>query len=132
MKRVHPFEEALYERIASEISPGQIKPGLWLKATVDSGGNEHKAKSLYTRFRYAQLVDEIAHDQELERQQRVNAVEQQRRTEFGPLVEKLRAQHFAIEEKEDGAFVLFEPSGDCRRFASYAEFAAYAATILRA
>lgn len=58
------FEEALYEEIAKEIANGNINQGLWLKATVESGGNEFKAKANYTKLRIKQFKREIEEDRE--------------------------------------------------------------------
>lgn len=126
MEPVNPFEEALYEMVASEISAGQIKKGLWLKATVDSGGNEHKAKALYTQFRLAQLVDEIARDQE----RQAAAAEATLVAESAMLFERLREQHFGVEDMGGGRINLFAPTGDCHRFNSYAEFTEYTKRLL--
>jgi len=126
IKRVDPFEEVLYEQVAAEIGAGKIKKGLWLKATVESGGNENKAKVLYTQFRLAQVLEEVARASEIEKQRQSVAED----IEWAPLFSKLRERHFAVEKKEFGAWVLFEPSGECRRFLSYTELAAYAKSIL--
>lgn len=38
---------------------GQIKAGLWAKATANAEGNEAKIKSLYIQYRVQALVDDI-------------------------------------------------------------------------
>lgn len=125
-KRVDPFEEALYEQIAAELLSGQVKQGLWLKATVESGGNEHKTKSLYTQFRIAQILEETAPDDEAEKQRHseTEAIERDR------VVDLLRQHQYAVEEKELGAWVLYSPSGECNRFPSFTTLADYAHDVL--
>lgn len=48
-------EEALYAQAACEVAQGEIRPGLWAKATVDSDGDERKAKARYIGLRVEQL-----------------------------------------------------------------------------
>lgn len=60
--RIDPIEEALYEQAASEITGGQIRQGLWLKATVESDGDDFKARTIYTQYRVAQLMAELAEE----------------------------------------------------------------------
>jgi hypothetical protein len=57
--RNEKLEEKLYEQVAQEIQNNRINQGLWLKANVDSGGDEFKAKALYTRYRVKQLLREV-------------------------------------------------------------------------
>lgn len=126
IKRVDPFEEALYEQVAAELLAGQVKHGLWLKATVESGGNEHKTKSLYTQFRIAQILEEAALEIEAAKQQRseAEAIERDR------VIDQLRQHQYAVEEKELGAWVLYLPSGECKRFPSFSALADYAHGVL--
>ena len=126
IKRVDPFEEALYEQIAAELLAGQVKQGLWLKATVESGGNEHKTKSLYTQFRIAQILEETVPDVEAAKRRRseVEAIERDR------VIDHLRQHQYAVEEKELGVWVLYLPSGECKRFSSFAALADYAHDVL--
>ena len=57
--RIEPIEETLYEQVAAEIVAGQIKQGLWLKATVESDGDDFRARTIYTKFRVEQLKAEL-------------------------------------------------------------------------
>lgn len=96
---IDPIEEALYEQVASEISGGQIRQGLWLKATVESDGDDFKARAIYTRYRVEQLAGELAvelaaksaakaqADARLARKQQ-EEVERQRRVEHAQWREK--------------------------------------------
>ena len=52
------LEEALYDVVAEEIERGEIKRGLWLKAVVDSGSDDLRAKARYARLRVHQLARE--------------------------------------------------------------------------
>lgn len=58
-KENEKLEESLYEQVATEIINGKINQGLWLKATVESGGSEFKAKALYAKLRVRQLKREM-------------------------------------------------------------------------
>ena len=96
---VDPKEEALYEQVASEISGGQIRQGLWLKATVESDGDDFKARAIYTRYRVEQLAANLAEelaaksaakaqaDMRLAREQQ-EEIERQRRVEHAQWREK--------------------------------------------
>jgi hypothetical protein len=53
------IEEGVYDLIALELSSSQVKQGLWTKALADSEWNESKAKSIYVKMRYEQLINEI-------------------------------------------------------------------------
>ena len=48
-------EEALYAQAASEVAQGDIRPGLWAKATVGSDGDERKTQARYIGLRVEQL-----------------------------------------------------------------------------
>ena len=48
-------EEALYERAALEVAQGDIRPGLWAKATAAADGDERKAQARYLGFRVEQM-----------------------------------------------------------------------------
>ena len=109
------IEEALYEQVAGEIARGDIRQGLWLKATVESDGSDHMTKVLYTKFRIAQIVAGATIDAERD-----------------ALIDRLVLKNYAVEEKKDGAWVLFEPNGNCRRFESFAALSSYATTLVPA
>jgi hypothetical protein len=49
-------EEEAYALVAAELQERNLKPGLWAKALAESVGNENVAKSLYLKFRAAQLL----------------------------------------------------------------------------
>lgn len=53
------IDEQFYEKVAYEMEAGQIKVGLWAKATANAEGNEAKIKSLYIQYRVQALVDDI-------------------------------------------------------------------------
>lgn len=50
-----PEDTWLYEIVAKELRAGPPQDGLWLKAMVDEGANEQKAKVLYVKWRVEQL-----------------------------------------------------------------------------
>ena len=49
------FDELLHELVASELTSGEIKKGLLLKASIEANGNEIKAKVIYAKMRVEQL-----------------------------------------------------------------------------
>jgi uncharacterized membrane protein YdbT with pleckstrin-like domain len=51
-------DEAFYEAVASEIQRKELKPGLWVKAVAESGGNNDEARSIYIKLRVNQLRDD--------------------------------------------------------------------------
>jgi hypothetical protein len=53
------FEELVHELVASELSNGEIKNGLLLKASIEANGNQDKAKIIYAKNRIEQLKKEI-------------------------------------------------------------------------
>lgn len=52
---VNEKEEALYAQAASEIAMGDIRPGLWAKASAVADGDEKKTHARYIGFRVEQL-----------------------------------------------------------------------------
>ena len=64
-------EEALYTQVAQEVSEGKVQKGLWLKATLESDGDDFEAKKLYTALRIRQIVRE--HNKAYEKAQRERA-----------------------------------------------------------
>lgn len=67
--RVDPATEALYEQVAAEILAGEIRRGLWLKATMESGGDDFRARAIYARFR----LEQVKAAREVEIRERINA-----------------------------------------------------------
>ncbi len=51
-------EEELYEQVASELSRGERREGLWVKALAKAGGNTERAQALYIEYRIQALMDE--------------------------------------------------------------------------
>ncbi|WP_270175183.1 hypothetical protein [Diaphorobacter sp. ED-3] len=51
-------EEALYEQVASEISSGVRREGLWAKALVQAHGSPEIARAAYIKLRVQSLIDE--------------------------------------------------------------------------
>jgi len=52
-------DDLFYTQVADEISKGQINEGLWLKATVETNGNDLQSKLRYTKLRINQLKEEV-------------------------------------------------------------------------
>lgn len=52
-------DEVYYEAVALEISSGNIRPGLWVKALAETGYQEHKAKARYIQLRVEVLKGEV-------------------------------------------------------------------------
>lgn len=52
-------EEALYAQAASEVAEGDIRPGLWAKATAAVDGDEKKARARYISLRVEQLQFQV-------------------------------------------------------------------------
>ena len=105
-----PDEESLYERIAQEILRGEIRQGLWLKATVDAEGDDAKARALYAKYRVAQLKTEALMAQ--------LAVADKLDEVLVRFVRTLADKGYALSDS-DGAWVLYLPSGDSKRFESF-------------
>jgi hypothetical protein len=80
-KRNEKLEDAFYEKIANEIRNGEVNQGLWLKATVESGGSEFHAKALYVKLRVKQLERELVESQEYEARKQIelDAIKAQRK-----------------------------------------------------
>lgn len=112
----HQEEEALYEQIAQEILRGDIRQGLWLKATVDADGNDGRARVLYTRLRIAQVKGEAQWVHE--------AANLKARLVRERFVHALAEKGFAL-SGENGAWVLYLPHGDAIRFSSFEECCRY-------
>lgn len=52
------MEEKLFEQVADELSRGERRNGLWLKALSMSDGSEVRASSLYIQLRIQSILDE--------------------------------------------------------------------------
>lgn len=52
------IEEWVYERVADELSVGEIRRGLWTKARGLSDGDKNKCESIYIQLRAESIVDE--------------------------------------------------------------------------
>ncbi len=91
--RIEPAEEALYEQVAAEIVAGQIKQGLWLKATVESDGDDFRARTIYTKFRVEQLKVDMPKSSAAEASMKARAEENLRR---GQQEETMRWQEKTI------------------------------------
>ena len=52
-------EEQLYEIIYYEIEQNEKRPGLWMKAIAQSGGDENRAVSIYVLLRLQAIKDEL-------------------------------------------------------------------------
>lgn len=94
--RVEPIEEALYEQAASEIAAGQIRQGLWLKATVESEGDDFKARAIYTRYRVELLKEELEEALAAESMKKAHAEENLRRVkqEEAAIQRKIKAEQW--------------------------------------
>jgi len=90
--RIEPAEEALYEQVAAEIVAGKIKQGLWLKATVESDGDDFRARTIYTKFRVEQLKADMPKSSAAEASMKARAEENLRR---GQQEEAIRRQEKA-------------------------------------
>jgi hypothetical protein len=51
--------ELIYEFIASELSSGLVRQGLWTKALADASWNESIAKTNYVRMRFDQIQENL-------------------------------------------------------------------------
>jgi hypothetical protein len=60
-------EEALYARAALEVAKGDIRPGLWAKATAAADGDERKAEARYLGLRVEQLQLQLSAAEEMAR-----------------------------------------------------------------
>lgn len=60
-------EEVLYAQAASEVAEGDIRPGLWAKATAASDGDEQKARARYIGLRVEQLQIQLSAAKEIVR-----------------------------------------------------------------
>ena len=60
-------EEALFERAALEVSTGDIRPGLWAKASAAADGDERKAKARYLGLRVEQMQLQLSATEEMAR-----------------------------------------------------------------
>jgi hypothetical protein len=70
------IEEKIYEQVAREIQANDLRPGLWTKALVETGGDKEKARLRYIALRARSIADEIqAHREMTERLTRAAAVE---------------------------------------------------------
>ncbi len=63
---VNTAEEALYEKIANELSQNIRKEGLWLKAIQNTDGNENRALALYIKYRSEAIKIENQKQKKLE------------------------------------------------------------------
>ena len=107
-------EEALYEQVALELSAGNIRQGVWLKALADNEGDELKAKAAYTKMRVSQLVNEI----NKAAQQQTNAIIHSRNAQMAGIKKQLSAKNCALGENKLGSFTLYTPDGACTNFKS--------------
>tara|TARA_Y100000590_G_scaffold237912_1_gene267708 strand:- start:65 stop:802 length:738 start_codon:yes stop_codon:yes gene_type:complete len=73
-------DEHIYEQVAKEFSTDTIRQGLWLKVQTESGGDEAKAKALYTKIRVSQIkkAEQERLMQEMLEQERLEQEEQER------------------------------------------------------
>ena len=55
LRKKQALEDSLYEQVACELADDKIVQGIWLKAIVESGADEFKAKALYTKLRVKQI-----------------------------------------------------------------------------
>ena len=53
-------EEALYAQAASEVADGDIRAGLWAKATAGADGDERKVQARYIGLRVEQLQLQVS------------------------------------------------------------------------
>ena len=56
------LEEILYECVATELSNGEQKAGLWAQALAETDYDEKKAKAKYITLRVQSLKDEFMFD----------------------------------------------------------------------
>jgi hypothetical protein len=50
--------DVLYETVGLELKRGEERPGIMARATAEANGNPEKAKSLYIRYRVAELAED--------------------------------------------------------------------------
>lgn len=67
------IEEAIYQRVAEEITSGVRRDGLWAKAIAETGGALESAKARYIQLRAQSILDEAeiykkSKQEELQRQ----------------------------------------------------------------
>lgn len=60
-------EEAFYAQAALEVAKGDIRPGLWAKATAAADGDERKAQARYLGLRVEQLQLQLSAAEEMAR-----------------------------------------------------------------
>jgi len=76
------LEEAMYEQAADELSRGEVRNGLWVKALTESNGNESLAAGVYIKYRVQSLKDEYQDKKYIENQKKVDAVKKAVKDEF--------------------------------------------------
>ncbi len=111
----------MYEQVAHELTLGEIKQGLWLKAIADSDGNEVKAKARYAKMRVAQIESEIT--------DALNTYNQQQRKYANSVVadisRELGENNCAIGRNSNGTFTLFANDGTCTNYKTIDELILY-------
>lgn len=109
-------EEMLYEQVAQEISSGNIRQGLWLKAFADAEGDELKAKAAYSRMRVAQLAKDLRHAMEEEAKKAQSDIA----SSIDKFQHDLKASNCALGESPSGGYILYTSDGACTHFANLA------------
>lgn len=90
-------EEALYEQVASEISAGVRRDGLWAKAIAECGGSQENARATYIKLRVQSIIDESMIKEEIEKHKAAHMAETTRKKEAEAI--KLRVEEIA--KKDD-------------------------------
>lgn len=89
-------EMAAYSKIADELETGQRDKGAWLRAMVESGGDEARQAALYATLRLKQL--RMAHDKERHDLAERQRIEEQERLEQERAAERRReAERYLLE-----------------------------------
>lgn len=65
--RANAHEEALYAQAALEVAQGDVRPGLWAKATAEADGDERKAQARYLGLRVEQMELQLRAAEEIAR-----------------------------------------------------------------
>lgn len=73
-------EKSIYDQIAAEMASGDVQPSLMTKAFAEADGDEGKAKSLYIKYRFKEIREElvILHRQRQIEEQRTKEAERKR------------------------------------------------------
>jgi len=96
-------EEKIYEQVAQDLAEGKRREGLWTKALANSNGSESQAQSLYIKYHFQALKDELQLQNEINEQ--VSQAKKQEKsqhlsTNYSTLAEALEASNKLYEEQQ--------------------------------